>query len=206
VPGPEICTFSYSVHRFLPAGTRCAFDVTIDYQASGTIYFFDNPPRAVAHTVAVGTATGNGHTLIRTARFTETASPEIVFTDHGLLGRYSLPGGGTVTVFAGYDRDSILPPEPEVFHRNPFDDQDVAAFCADVLLLLRRGTLERYPRRLRAESVVLSDSRRTSRAPRRSIGRSRARPTPAALHLRNPPADARARSTAAPRARGRNVT
>jgi len=26
-----------------------------------------------------------------TARFTETASPIIVFTDHGLLGRYSLP-------------------------------------------------------------------------------------------------------------------
>ena len=130
VPGPEIGTFSYSVHRFLPAGTRCSFDVTIDYQATGTIYFFDNPPRAVAHTVALGTATGNGHTLIRIARFTETASPEIVFTDHGLLGRYSLPDGGAVTVFAGYDRDSILPPQPEVFHGNPFDDRDVAAFCA----------------------------------------------------------------------------
>ena len=130
VPGPEICTFSYSVHNFLPAGTRCAFDVTIDYQVTGTIYFFENPPRAVAHIVAEGTATGNGHTLIRTARFTETASPIIVFTDHGLLGRYSLPDGGTVTVFAGYDRDSILPPEPEVFHGNFFTDQDVAAFCA----------------------------------------------------------------------------
>jgi hypothetical protein len=35
-----------------------------------------------------------------------------------------------VTVFAGYDRDSILPPEPEIFHGNFFDDQDVAAFCA----------------------------------------------------------------------------
>jgi hypothetical protein len=130
VPGPEICDFSYSVHRFLPAGTRCAFDVTIDYQVTGTIYFFENPPRAVAHSVATGTATGNGHTLIRTARFTETASPIIVFTDHGLLGRYSLPDGGTVTVFAGYDRSSEVPPQPEVFHGNPFDDQDVAAFCA----------------------------------------------------------------------------
>jgi hypothetical protein len=104
--------------------------VTIDYQVTGTIYFFENPPRAVAHSIAEGTATGNGHTLIRTARFTETASPIIVFTDHGLLGRYSLPDGGTVTVFAGYDRDSILPPEPEIFHGNFFDDQDVAAFCA----------------------------------------------------------------------------
>jgi len=130
VPGPEICTFSYSVHRDLPAGTRCSFDVTIDYEVTGTIYFFENPPRAVAHMVAEGTATGNGHTLRRVARFTETASPEIVFTDHGLLGRYSLPGGGTVTVFAGYDRDSILPPEPEIFHGNFFDDRDVAAFCA----------------------------------------------------------------------------
>jgi hypothetical protein len=130
IPGPEICTFSYSVHNFLPAGTRCPFDVTIDYQVTGTIYFFENPPRAVAHSIAEGTATGDGHTLIRTARFTETASPIIVFTDHGLLGRYSLPDGGTVTVFAGYDRDSILPPEPEVFHGNFFDDQDVAAFCA----------------------------------------------------------------------------
>jgi hypothetical protein len=130
VPGPGICTFSFPVHNYLPAGTRCAFDVTIDYQVTGTIYFFDNPPRAVAHSVAEGTATGNGHTLIRTARFTETASPEIVFTDHGLLGRYSLPDGGTLTVFAGYDRDSILPPEPEIFHGNPFDDQDAASFCA----------------------------------------------------------------------------
>jgi hypothetical protein len=130
VPGPEICTFSYSVHNYLPAGTRCAFDVTIDYRVTGTIYFFENPPRAVAHSIAEGTATGNGHTLIRTARFTETASPIIVFTDHGLLGRYSLPDGGTVTVRAGYERDSILPPEPEIFHGNPFDDQDVVAFCA----------------------------------------------------------------------------
>jgi hypothetical protein len=130
VPGPEICDFSYSVHRFLPAGTRCAFEVTIDYTVTGRISFFENPPRAVAHSVAEGTATGNGHTLIRTARFTEIASPIIVFTDHGLLGRYSLPDGGTVTVFAGYDRSSEVPPEPEIFHGNPFDDQDVAAFCA----------------------------------------------------------------------------
>ena len=48
VPGPEICTFSYSVHNFLPAGTRCAFDVTIDYEVTGTIHFYENPPRAVA--------------------------------------------------------------------------------------------------------------------------------------------------------------
>jgi hypothetical protein len=130
VPGPVICTFSFSTHRFFPAGTRCSFDVTIDYQSTGTIAFFDNPPRAVAHTDAEGTATGNGHTLIRTAHFTETASPIVVFTDHGLLGRYSLPDGGTVTVFAGFDRSSDVPPEPEVFHGNPFDDQDVAAFCA----------------------------------------------------------------------------
>jgi hypothetical protein len=130
VPGPEICTFGYSVHREFPAGTRCDFDVAIDYEVTGTIYFFENPPRAVAHMVAEGAATGNGHTLVRVARFTETASPEIVFTDHGLLGRYSLPDGGTVTVFAGYDRDSILPPEPEIFHGNFFDDNDVTAFCA----------------------------------------------------------------------------
>ena len=130
VPGPEICDFSYSVHRFLPAGTRCEFDVTIDYTVTGRIAFFENPPRAVAHSVAEGTATGNGHTLIRTARFTEVASPIIVFTDHGLLGRYKLPDGGTVTVFAGYDQSSEIPPEPEVFHGNPFDDQDAAAFCA----------------------------------------------------------------------------
>ena len=130
IPGPEICTFGYHVHNFLPAGTRCSFDVTIDYDVTATIYFFENPPRAVAHMVAEGAATGNGHTLNRIAHFTETASPEIVFTDHGLLGRYSLPDGGTVTVFAGYDRDSILPPEPEIFHGNFFDDQDVAAFCA----------------------------------------------------------------------------
>jgi hypothetical protein len=130
LPGPEACTFSFPVHIEFPAGTRCAFDVTIDYVLSGTIYFFQNPPRAVAHLVAEGTATGNGNTLRRVAHFTETASPQIVFTDHGLLGRYTLPGGRTVTVFAGYDRDSIVPPEPEIFHGNFFDDEDVAAFCA----------------------------------------------------------------------------
>lgn len=81
----------------------------------------------------MGTVTGNGHTLVRTARFTETASPEIVFTDHGLLARYSLPGGRTITMFAGYERDSIVPPEPFVFHGNPpldWNDAERAAFCA----------------------------------------------------------------------------
>jgi len=133
VPGPEICTFSFSEHRELPAGTRCEFDVTIDIEWQGTIYFFANPPRAVAHMVSVGTVTGNGHTLLRTARFTETASPEIVFTDHGLLARYSLPGGRTITMFAGYERDSIVPPEPFVFHGNPpldWNDAEREAFCA----------------------------------------------------------------------------
>lgn len=133
VPGPEICTFSFSEHRELPAGTRCAFDVTIDIEWTGTIFFFAKPPRAVAHMSSVGTATGNGQTLVRTARFTETASPEIVFTDHGLLARYSMPGGRTITMFAGYERDSILPPEPFVFHGNPPLDwsvEETAAFCA----------------------------------------------------------------------------
>lgn len=133
LPGPEICTFSFSVHNVLPAGTRCDFEVTIDYEVTGTIYFFENPPRAVAHMSSVGTATGNGHTLIRTAKFTETASPEIVFTDHGLLARYKLPGGKTITMWAGYQRESILPPEPEIFHGNPVLDQNPeerAAFCA----------------------------------------------------------------------------
>ena len=130
VQGPEICSFSFWTRRFLTAGTRCAFDVTIDFESTGRIAFYENPPRAVAHTDAEGTATGNGHTLIRMAHFTETASPIIVFTDHGLLGKYSLPDGGTVTVFAGYDRSSEVPPEPEVFHGNPFDDEDAAAFCA----------------------------------------------------------------------------
>jgi hypothetical protein len=133
VPGPEICTFSYTEHHELPAGTRCEFDVTIDIEWNGTIYFFANPPRAVAHMVSAGTATGNGHTLVRTARFTETASPEIVFTDHGLFARYSLPGGRTITMFAGYQRDSIVPPEPFVFHGNPpldWSDEETGAFCA----------------------------------------------------------------------------
>lgn len=133
LPGPEVCTFSFPVHREFPAGTRCDFDVTIDYVVTGTIYFFENPPRAVAHLFSVGTATGNGHTLVRTARFTETASPIIVFTDHGLLARYSLPGGRTITMFAGYEQESILPPEPAIFHGNPpldWDAEETAAFCA----------------------------------------------------------------------------
>ena len=35
LPGPEICTFSFSEHRELPAGTRCEFDVTIDIEWTG---------------------------------------------------------------------------------------------------------------------------------------------------------------------------
>ena len=133
LPGPEICDFSFHVHNELPAGARCDFPVTIDYDVTGTIFFFENPPRAVAHVSSVGTATGNGHTLIRTAKFTETASPEIVFTDHGLLARYKLPGGKTITMWAGYQRESIVPPEPTVFHGNPVLDgnpEETAAFCA----------------------------------------------------------------------------
>ncbi|HEY3184284.1 MAG TPA: hypothetical protein VGJ77_15700 [Gaiellaceae bacterium] len=130
VPGPGACTFDFTVENFFPAGTRCDFDVEIVYELSGTIYFFDNPPRAVAHIAGDGTATGNGHTLRRISHFTETASPEIVFTDHGLKARYTLPGGRTITVYGGYERDSIVPPEPQVFHGNPFDELDRAAFCA----------------------------------------------------------------------------
>ena len=134
IPGPAICTFPpFTGGGFFAAGTRCDFDVTVSWEATGWIAFFDNPPRAVAHIVSIGTATGNGHTLVRTSRFTETASPIFVITDHGLLARYRLPGGGTVTVWAGYQQESIVPPEPEVFHGNPppgIDPADTAAFCA----------------------------------------------------------------------------
>ncbi len=66
---------------------------------------------------------------MRIAHYTETASPIIVFTDHGLKGLYFLPGGGVVTGMAGYSQDSIVPPEPEVFRGNGFD---VTAFCAAI--------------------------------------------------------------------------
>jgi hypothetical protein len=133
LPGPEICTFSFSVHNEYPAGTRCEFDVIVDYEVNVTIYYFENPPRAVAHIVAVGTATGNGHTLVRIARFTETASPPFVLTDHGLLAKYSLPGGRTITMWAGYQQEFIVPAEPEIFHGNPpldWNPDERAAFCA----------------------------------------------------------------------------
>jgi hypothetical protein len=138
VPGPDICDSARSpTARSFPAGTRCDFDVTVSYELSGTIYFFDNPPRAVAHLVGVGTATGNAHTLIRTSRFTETASPIFVITDHGLLARYSLPGGKTITVWAGYQQESIIPPLPEIFHGNPPPGVDPA----DTAGVLRRTDL-----------------------------------------------------------------
>jgi hypothetical protein len=127
--GPEICTFSVTRDIQYPAGTRCAFDVTVHYERTITIVYFENPPRAVAHIVTEGTATGNGNTLRRVSRFTETASPPFVLTDHGLLVRYSLPGGGTVAVWAGYQQVLIDPPLPDIFHGNPFDADDDAAFC-----------------------------------------------------------------------------
>lgn len=49
-----------------------------------------------------------------------------MFTDHGVT-RYTLPDGRTVTVLAGFTRDSESPPLPEVFHGNPFNDADAAA-------------------------------------------------------------------------------
>jgi hypothetical protein len=131
VPGPVACEAGWTVDRFMPAGTRCSFDVAIHFDATARIYHYDNPPRTDAHLVEIGTATNlaNGKTLTRTARYTEIASGPIVFTDHGVT-RYSLPDGGTVTVRAGFTQDSEVPPLPEVFHGNPFDDADVAAFCA----------------------------------------------------------------------------
>ena len=68
--------------------------------------------------------------LRRVARFTETASPPYVLTDHGLIARYVLPGGGTVTVFSGFQQIWIDPPLGEIFRGNPFDELDRQAFCA----------------------------------------------------------------------------
>jgi hypothetical protein len=130
IPGPEICPFGFTVHNEYPAGTRCEFDVTVDYELMGTIFYFVEPDRAVAHLVSEGTATGNEHTLRRVARFTETASPPFVLTDHGLIARYVLPDGGTVTVFSGFQQVWIDPPLGEIFRGNPFDELDRQAFCA----------------------------------------------------------------------------
>jgi len=127
VPGPVSCEYTWTEHRVYLAGTRCDFDVHVDFDVAATIYHYDNPPRTVAHMTEIGTATANGNTLVRIAHYTETASPIIVFTDHGLKGLYFLPGGAVVTGMAGYSQDSIVPPEPEVFRGNGFD---VTAFCA----------------------------------------------------------------------------
>jgi hypothetical protein len=127
VPGPVSCQYSWTEHRFYPAGTRCDFDVHVDFDVTAAIYHYDNPPRTVAHITEIGTATANGNTLVRIAHYTETASPIIVFTDHGLKGLYFLPGGGVVTGMAGFSQDSIVPPEPEIFHGTGFDAD---AFCS----------------------------------------------------------------------------
>ena len=131
VPGPVVCDAAWSEDRFLPAGARCSFDVAIHIDFTARIYHYDWVERTDAHIVAVGTATNlsNGKTLERIARFTEIASGPIVFTNHGVT-RYTLPDGRTVTVLAGFTQDSEVPPLPEVFHGNPFDDADAAAFCA----------------------------------------------------------------------------
>jgi hypothetical protein len=131
VPGPVVCDAAWSEDRFVPAGTRCSFDVAIHIDFTARFYHYDWVERTDGHIVATGTATNlsNGKTLTRIARFTEIASGPIVFTDHGVT-RYTLPDGRTVTVLAGFTRDSEDPPLPEVFHGNPFDDADAAAFCA----------------------------------------------------------------------------
>jgi hypothetical protein len=126
VPGPEVCTFTYSVHRFYPAGTRCAFDVTVDFERTVTMYWFTDPDRAVGHYTEEGIAMGNGNTLRRIAHYTETASPPFVITDRGLICHYS-DANGTVTMQAGYGQASIIPPLPDVEHGRFFDAED---FCA----------------------------------------------------------------------------
>jgi hypothetical protein len=131
IPGPVVCDAAWSEDRFLPAGSRCSFDVAIHIDFTARFYHYDWVERTDGHIVATGTATNlsNGKTLDRIARFTEIASGPIVFTDHGVT-RYTLPDGRTITVLAGFSRDSEVPPLPEVFHGNPFDDADIAAFCA----------------------------------------------------------------------------
>jgi hypothetical protein len=131
VPGPVVCEASWTEDRFLAAGARCSFDVAIHIDFRARFYHYDEPPRTDGHIVATGTATNvaNGRVLDRMARFTEIASGPIVFTDHGVT-RYTLPDGRTITVLAGFTRESEVPPLPEVFHGNPFDDADAAAFCA----------------------------------------------------------------------------
>jgi len=127
VPGPVVCSYSWSEDRFYPAGTRCTFDVLVHVDLSATIYHYDFVERTVAHMLETGFATANGNTLVRVARYTETASSPIVFTDHGLKGQYKLPDGGVVTKVAGYIQDSVDPPEPEIFHGHAFD---VDTWCA----------------------------------------------------------------------------
>jgi hypothetical protein len=131
VPGPVVCEADWTEDRTLPAGTRCAFEVVIHIDFTARFYHYDQPPRTDGHIVAFGTATNttNDKTLTRIARFTEITTGPRVFTDHGVT-RYTLPGGRTVTVLAGFTRNSEVPPLPEVFHGNPFDDGDAAAFCA----------------------------------------------------------------------------
>jgi hypothetical protein len=128
VPGPVVCSYSWSEDRSYPAGTRCSFGVVVHIDFSATIYHYDQPERTVAHMVETGEAlAANGKTLVRVARYTEWATAPIVFTDHGLKGQYKLPDGGVVTGTAGYIKDSVYPPEPEIFHGRSFD---VDAWCA----------------------------------------------------------------------------
>ena len=128
--GPACDAAAWSEDRRLPAGTRCSFDVAIHIDFSATFYHFDNPPRTDGHIVAVGTATNleNQKTLTRIARFTEiTSARESSPITGEPASRFPTAGRSRL---AGFTQDSEVPPPPKVFHGNPFDDADAAAFCA----------------------------------------------------------------------------
>ena len=131
---PLRSTFPIGVHATFPAGTLCAFAVSVDIDGTGSFAIYDNPRRNIQHYEQQGTITANGKTLLVNEHWNVTTTPEEqgVFTQRGAAFHIQAPGGGMVLLDAGYLVTLFPSGEVVVAHGQfPFEvSGDVSSICA----------------------------------------------------------------------------
>jgi len=132
-------TFPIGLHATFPAGTFCAFDVSVDIDGIGSFAIYDNPPRNIQHYEQQGTITANGKTLLVNDHWNVTTTPpsspaeeQGVFTQRGAAFHIQAPGSGIVLLDAGYLVTLFPDGKIVVAHGQfPFEvDGDVSPVCA----------------------------------------------------------------------------
>ena len=136
---PERGTFPIGLHATFPAGTFCAFDVSVDIDGTGSFAIYDNPPRNIQHYEQQGTITANGKTLLVNDHWNVTTTPpsspaeeQGVFTQRGAAFHIQAPGSGMVLLDAGY-LVTLFPDGAVVVAHGQFPFEvggDVSSVCA----------------------------------------------------------------------------